>query len=84
MSFIIFLMVIGFVAGFLARLIVPGPDAMSVAQTWLLGIVGSAGSAGARHAEHSAGISHVGRPAVCGRNIASRAEARRVAVGGAT
>jgi len=40
-GFIIFLIVIGFVAGFLARLILPGPDPMSVAQTWLLGVVGS-------------------------------------------
>jgi len=35
-GFIIFLIVIGFVAGFLARLLVPGPDPMSV-----LGVVGS-------------------------------------------
>jgi uncharacterized membrane protein YeaQ/YmgE (transglycosylase-associated protein family) len=40
-GFIIFLIVIGFVAGFLARLLVPGPDPMSVLQTWLLGVVGS-------------------------------------------
>ena len=40
-GFIIFLVVIGFVAGYLARLLVPGPDPMSVLQTWLLGVVGS-------------------------------------------
>ena len=40
-GFIIFLIVIGFVAGFLARLLVPGPDPLSVLQTWLLGVVGS-------------------------------------------
>lgn len=40
-GFIIFLVVIGLVAGFLARLLVPGRDPMSVGQTILLGIVGS-------------------------------------------
>lgn len=40
-GFIIFMLVIGFVAGFLARLLVPGPDPMSLLQTWLLGVVGS-------------------------------------------
>ncbi|MCU1367393.1 MAG: transglycosylase [Ilumatobacteraceae bacterium] len=40
-GFIIFLVVIGLVAGFLARLLVPGRDSMSVGQTILLGIVGS-------------------------------------------
>ena len=40
-GFILFLLVIGVVAGFLARLLVPGPDPMSVLQTILLGIVGS-------------------------------------------
>jgi uncharacterized membrane protein YeaQ/YmgE (transglycosylase-associated protein family) len=40
-GFIVFLLVIGLVAGFLARLIVPGRDPMSVGQTILLGIVGS-------------------------------------------
>jgi uncharacterized membrane protein YeaQ/YmgE (transglycosylase-associated protein family) len=38
---ILFLLVIGLVAGFLARLLVPGPDPMGVGQTILLGIVGS-------------------------------------------
>jgi uncharacterized membrane protein YeaQ/YmgE (transglycosylase-associated protein family) len=39
--FIIVLLVVGLLAGALARLLVPGPDPMSVAQTWLLGVVGS-------------------------------------------
>ncbi len=39
--FIIGLIVIGLVAGFLARLLVPGPDPMSVLGTLLLGIIGS-------------------------------------------
>jgi len=38
---ILFLLVIGLVAGYLARLLVPGPDPMGVGQTILLGIVGS-------------------------------------------
>ncbi|MGH1561374.1 GlsB/YeaQ/YmgE family stress response membrane protein [Mumia sp. DW29H23] len=40
MSIIGFL-VIGLVAGFLARAIVPGKDSMSLLQTLLLGVVGS-------------------------------------------
>ena len=40
-GFVLFLLVIGLVAGFLARLLVPGRDPMSVGQTLLLGIVGS-------------------------------------------
>ena len=40
-GFIIFLLVIGLVAGFVARALVPGPDPMSVLQTLVLGIVGS-------------------------------------------
>jgi uncharacterized membrane protein YeaQ/YmgE (transglycosylase-associated protein family) len=39
--FIIVLLVIGFIAGALARLLVPGPDPMSLAATWLLGVLGS-------------------------------------------
>lgn len=39
--FIVVLLVVGFLAGALARLIVPGPDPMSIGQTWLLGVVGS-------------------------------------------
>jgi len=41
LGFILFLLVIGVVAGFLARLLVPGRDPMGVGQTILLGIVGS-------------------------------------------
>ena len=40
-GFILFLLVVGLVAGFLARAIVPGKDPMSVGQTLILGIVGS-------------------------------------------
>jgi uncharacterized membrane protein YeaQ/YmgE (transglycosylase-associated protein family) len=39
--FIIVLLVVGFIAGALARLLVPGPDPMSLFGTWLLGVVGS-------------------------------------------
>src|SRR5437764_12438034 len=39
--FIIYLLIVGLVAGFIARAIVPGPDPMSVGQTILLGIAGS-------------------------------------------
>ena len=39
--FIIVLLVVGFIAGGLARLLVPGPDPMSLAGTWLLGVLGS-------------------------------------------
>ncbi len=39
--FIIVLLIVGFVAGMLARLLVPGPDPMSLGATWLLGVVGS-------------------------------------------
>lgn len=41
LGFIIFLLIVGIVAGFLARLLVPGRDPMTVWQTLLLGIVGS-------------------------------------------
>ena len=41
LGFILFLLIIGLIAGYLARLIVPGRDPMSVGQTLLLGIVGS-------------------------------------------
>ena len=40
-GFIIAMLVIGVIAGYLARLLVPGPDPMSVAATIVLGIVGS-------------------------------------------
>jgi len=38
---LLYLLVIGIVAGFLARLLVPGRDPMSVGATIVLGIVGS-------------------------------------------
>ena len=38
---LIWLLVIGLVAGFIARAVVPGKDAMSVPATILLGVVGS-------------------------------------------
>ena len=40
-GFLLYLLVIGVVAGFLARLLVPGPDPMGVGATILLGIIGS-------------------------------------------
>jgi len=40
-GFIIFLLAIGLVAGFVARAVVPGNDSMSVVATIVLGIVGS-------------------------------------------
>ncbi len=40
-GFLIFLLIIGIIAGFLARLLLPGPDPMSFWATVLLGIAGS-------------------------------------------
>jgi len=40
-GFIITLLIIGAIAGFLGRLLVPGPDPMSVPMTILVGIIGS-------------------------------------------
>jgi len=40
-GFIVYLIVMGLVAGFIARALVPGKDAMSVGATMVLGIVGS-------------------------------------------
>ena len=40
-QFILALIIIGLIAGALARLLVPGRDPMSIPQTILLGIVGS-------------------------------------------
>jgi uncharacterized membrane protein YeaQ/YmgE (transglycosylase-associated protein family) len=40
-GFIITLVIVGLVAGFLARALVPGDDSMSIGSTILLGIVGS-------------------------------------------
>lgn len=39
--FIIVLLLVGLIAGFLARAIVPGDDSMSVGATIVLGIIGS-------------------------------------------
>jgi uncharacterized membrane protein YeaQ/YmgE (transglycosylase-associated protein family) len=39
--FIIVLLIVGLLAGALARLLVPGPDPMSLPATWLLGVLGS-------------------------------------------
>jgi uncharacterized membrane protein YeaQ/YmgE (transglycosylase-associated protein family) len=41
LGFIIGLIIIGLIAGFVARAVVPGNDAMSVGATIVLGIVGS-------------------------------------------
>jgi uncharacterized membrane protein YeaQ/YmgE (transglycosylase-associated protein family) len=41
LGFVLFLVVIGLIAGFVARAVVPGHDAMGIAGTILLGIVGS-------------------------------------------
>jgi uncharacterized membrane protein YeaQ/YmgE (transglycosylase-associated protein family) len=41
LGLIIYLFVIGVVAGYLARLLVPGPDPMSFWQTVALGVIGS-------------------------------------------
>jgi len=41
LGFVIVLLLVGLVAGFLARAIVPGPDPMGVLGTIVLGIVGS-------------------------------------------
>ena len=40
-GFIIMLIIVGIIAGYLARLLVPGRDPMSFVQTAALGIVGS-------------------------------------------
>jgi len=40
-GFILYMIVIGLIAGFIARALVPGKDALSVPGTILLGIVGS-------------------------------------------
>jgi len=41
LTFIIVMLVVGVIAGFLARAIVPGDDSMSIPATIALGIVGS-------------------------------------------
>jgi uncharacterized membrane protein YeaQ/YmgE (transglycosylase-associated protein family) len=40
-GFIIVLLIVGAIAGFIARAVVPGPDPMGVVGTIVLGIVGS-------------------------------------------
>jgi uncharacterized membrane protein YeaQ/YmgE (transglycosylase-associated protein family) len=40
-GFILYMLIIGLVAGALARLLVPGRDPMPLWQTWLLGAIGS-------------------------------------------
>ena len=40
-GFVIFLLIVGLVAGFIARALVPGRDSMSVGATLVLGIIGS-------------------------------------------
>ncbi len=39
--FVIVVLFVGVIAGALARLLLPGPDPMSIPQTWLLGVLGS-------------------------------------------
>ena len=41
LGFIVYLIVIGLIAGFIARALVPGRDSMSVLGTMVLGIIGS-------------------------------------------
>ena len=41
LGFIVFLLIIGLIGGFVARAVVPGRDSMSIGGTLLLGIVGS-------------------------------------------
>ena len=41
LGFLLYLLLIGIIAGFLARLLVPGRDPMSLGATLVLGIVGS-------------------------------------------
>ena len=41
LGFVLYLIVIGLVAGFVARAVLPGRDSMSIAATILLGVAGS-------------------------------------------
>ena len=41
LGFLLYLLIIGLVAGFLARALVPGPDPMGIGGTIVLGILGS-------------------------------------------
>jgi uncharacterized membrane protein YeaQ/YmgE (transglycosylase-associated protein family) len=40
-GFIIWMLLLGLIAGFIARAVVPGDDSMSIAATIVLGIIGS-------------------------------------------
>lgn len=40
-GFIVYLLLVGLVAGFIARAVVPGKDALSIPGTIMLGVVGS-------------------------------------------
>ena len=40
-GFLLFLLVVGLIGGYVARALVPGRDAMSIGATLLLGVVGS-------------------------------------------
>ena len=41
LGFILFMLVVGLIAGFVARAVVPGDDSMSIGATIVLGIIGS-------------------------------------------
>jgi uncharacterized membrane protein YeaQ/YmgE (transglycosylase-associated protein family) len=41
LGFVILLIIVGLIAGFIARAVVPGPDPMGIVGTIVLGIVGS-------------------------------------------
>lgn len=41
LGFILFLLIIGLIAGFIARALVPGDDSMPILHTIVLGIIGS-------------------------------------------
>jgi uncharacterized membrane protein YeaQ/YmgE (transglycosylase-associated protein family) len=41
LGFILYMLIIGLIAGFVARALVPGRDAMTIGQTLLVGVVGS-------------------------------------------
>ncbi len=41
LGFLLYLVIIGIIAGFLARLLVPGKDSMGIGATMVLGIIGS-------------------------------------------
>ncbi len=41
LGFVIFLLIVGLIGGFVARALVPGRDSMSIGATLVLGVVGS-------------------------------------------